>query len=145
MIKMIYLALFTLLLAQAPAVEQQTVEHHSKSSLLYKAGTPATITGTVTHFEKIQIPGISMQVELLMVQTDKGLVSVLLGPERSLDQFNMKLDKGQTVEVTGSLLTTGNHSMVIAAEINQNGNIVKLRDKDTGEPILPVPQQPAPK
>lgn len=141
MLRRTLIVVLTLLFStnMAYAVEQMTLDGMSKEKVLqfYQSGKQETVKGTVLDVNTTQLPGKEIKLVHLTLQTDKGPVKVRLGPEKFLDKSNLKINKGDAIEVTGSNITVGNRSVVIAAEVNKGGTIVKLRDKATGALLIP--------
>jgi len=57
-----------------------------------------------------------------------------LGPAYYIERLDVKIEKGDKVEVKGSRMTFSGKPAVIAGEIRKEDSILKLRD-DAGSPI----------
>ena len=96
--------------------------------------TVQTVTGTVEAVEKIApMRGMSNGIHLLL-KTEKGPLSVHLGPEWFIERLQPVIEKGDTVTVTGSMATVGGKPALIAAEVHKGDEILKLRDQQ-GIPV----------
>ena len=66
----------------------------------------------------------------LTLKTEKGLLSVHLGPEWYIVRLDGKLAKGDLVEVKGSRVTFAGNPAIIAAEVKKGDAVLKLRDEN---------------
>lgn len=103
-------------------------------SRLYDPKTVETVTGEVVKVDRI-IPmrGMSGGVHLL-VKTDKGDVSVHLGPQWYLENQDVKIEPKDRVEIKGSRVTVQGKPALIAAEVKKGDEVLRLRD-DAGVPM----------
>lgn len=67
-------------------------------------------------------------------KTDKGDVSVHLGPEWYLENQDVKIEPKDKVEIKGSRVTLQGQATLIAAEVKKGDEVLKLRD-DAGVPM----------
>ena len=96
---------------------------------VYDPKTVETITGEVTKVDRITpMRGMSGGVHLV-VKTDKGDVSVHLGPQWYLENQDVKIEPKDTVEITGSRVTLQGQPVLIAAEVKKGDEVLKLRDE----------------
>ena len=102
---------------------------------LYNPQTVTTVKGTVEKVEELNMGrgGMGMKFRELILKTDKGSLTVHLGPGFYLDQQKFAVKAGDTLEVTGSQVTLNNQPAIIAREVKGNGQTLKLRD-DQGIP-----------
>lgn len=101
---------------------------------MYNPATVQAVTGTVDAVEKITpMRGMSSGIHLLL-KTEKGPVSVQLGPEWFIERIQPGINQGDTVTVTGSLGTIGGKPVLIAAEVRKGDEILKLRN-ELGIPV----------
>ncbi len=109
----------------------------------YDSKTVETITGKVTAVEKVESPhhgpgmGPGMHRGMgvhLTLQTDKETISVSLGPDWFVDKQSPKIEKGDTVTVTGSRVTMDGKPALIAATVTKGDKVIKLRDEN-GAPL----------
>jgi len=95
---------------------------------LYDPSTVETIAGTVESVEKIA-PRKGMYPALaLIVKTDKGVVTVHLGPEWYIGRLDIKIEKGDKLEIKGSCVELDGRPIMIAAEVKKGENTLTLRD-----------------
>jgi hypothetical protein len=101
---------------------------------LYDASTVTTLSGTVTAVEVA--PGRGGRGGGLHVTVESGgrSVNVHVGPTWFLDDEGFKVAKGDTLEVTGSLVDTNGAKALIAREVKVGGKSLKLRDEQ-GIPV----------
>ena len=96
---------------------------------MYNPKTVETISGEVVSVDKIKpTKGMSYGVHI-MVKTDKGTISVHMGPEWFIENQDIKIEPKDKVEVKGSRITFEGKPAIIAAEIKKGDNILKLRDE----------------
>jgi hypothetical protein len=101
---------------------------------LYDPKTVETISGEVVKVDQVTpIRGMSGGVHLV-VKTDKGDVSVHLGPQWYLENQDVKIAPKDMVEVRGSRVTVQGRLAIIAAEVKKGDETLKLRD-EAGVPV----------
>ncbi len=105
--------------------------------MLYNPETVTTVTGSVEKLEELPSMGRGggreMMFKGVLLKTDKGSISVHLGPSWYLDQQKLAVKAGDKLEVTGSQVTLNNQPAIIARDLMVNGKTWKLRD-DQGLP-----------
>ncbi len=104
---------------------------------LYNPQTVTTVKGTVEKLEEITMgrpSGVKMKFREILLKTDKGNLTVHLGPSWYLDQQKFTVKAGDALEVTGSEVTLKNQPAIIAKDITVNGKTFKLRDEQ-GMPV----------
>ncbi len=105
----------------------------SQYNRMYDPKTVETISGEVTQVDRIT-PAKGMSGGLhMLVKTDKGTISVQLGPIWYLENQDVKIEPNDKVEVKGSRITFGGKPAIIAAEVKKGDEVLKLRD-DNGFP-----------
>jgi len=96
---------------------------------LYNIRTVETINGEISKVDFfIPFTGWSRGVRLL-VQTDKGLILIHVGPEWYLNEKSLVFEKGDRIEIKGSRIVFEGEQIIIAAEIMTKGNTVRLRNE----------------
>jgi hypothetical protein len=101
---------------------------------MYDTKTVETITGEVMKVDRITpMHGMSAGVHLV-VKTDKGDVSVHLGPQWYLENQDVKIEPKDKVEIKGSRVTVQGKPAIIAAELKKADQVLKLRD-EAGVPV----------
>ena len=75
-----------------------------------------------------------MQIQGLVLKTDKGDVTVNLGPPTYVSQQGFSLAKGDNLEVTGSQVARDDQTVLLAAQVKKDGRTLKLRD-EKGAPL----------
>ena len=100
---------------------------------MYNPATVETVTGTIESIDRtVPMKGMSKGVHL-MLNTEKGIVAVHLGPVWYVERLDNELKKGDSVEVKGSRVTFAGNPAIIAAEMKKGDSVLKLRD-DNGLP-----------
>ncbi len=69
----------------------------------------------------------------LMVTTADGVKEVALGPSSFIADKGFTFSSGESVQVTGSSVTMGGSTFLVAREVVKDGKTLTLRDK-TGRP-----------
>lgn len=101
---------------------------------LYNPAMVDTLTGEVVGVEQvIPLKGMNVGVQLL-VKTEKETVPVHLGPAWYVERLDVKIIKGDTVEVKGARINFQDKPTIIAAEIKKGEAVLVLRDAN-GVPV----------
>ncbi|OPL12757.1 MAG: DNA-binding protein [delta proteobacterium ML8_D] len=97
---------------------------------MYNTATVEDLAGEVTSIEKI-IPrkGMSHGIHLTL-KTDKETISIHLGPSWYIDNQDIKIEAGDSIEVKGSRITYAEKPAIIASEIKKGDAILTLRDEN---------------
>jgi len=97
---------------------------------LYDPQTVTTVRGTVESLGIVRGPGRrQLPATSVNLKTDQGTIPVHLGPAWYLNQQQVALEPGQTLEVTGSLVTLQGQPTIIARAIKVGEKTVQLRDE----------------
>jgi hypothetical protein len=97
---------------------------------MYNPATVETVTGTIESID-LSAPMKRMRRGThLTLKTEKGPLSVRLGPEWYVERLDGKLAKGDLVEVKGSRVTFDGNPAIIAAEVKKGDAVLKLRDEN---------------
>jgi len=95
---------------------------------MYNPATVESISGVVTGVEKITpMKGMRYGVHL-MVKTEKETIPVHLGPGWFIESQDIKIEKGDRIEVKGSRVMVAGKPAIIAAEVKKGKDILQLRD-----------------
>src|SRR5262249_366903 len=118
----------------------------------YDTKTEVTFKGIVAHVKtgrsalywlfRIKTLGlvkIREQEKQLLLKTDRGMVHIQLGPAAFLTDKKLEIRKGDSLEVTGSRVTTGKSQVVLAREIRKGDSAWTLRDA-RGQPLWSASQ-----
>jgi hypothetical protein len=96
---------------------------------MYNPATVETVTGTIESIDRtVPMKGMSRGVHVTL-KTEKGPLSVHLGPEWYIERLDGKLAKGDAVEVKGSRITYNGKPAIVAAEVKKGDAVLKLRDE----------------
>ena len=106
--------------------------------LEYNPQTVATVKGQVESLGSYGMTGWKampgMQVNGLLLKTDKGNITVYLGPPSYVRKQGFALKQGDFLEVTGSQVTRDGQTLLLAAQVKKDGQTLKVRDEQ-GVPL----------
>jgi len=113
--------------------------YDAKSEATFKGVVVEVKTGRSALDRLIQIHTLgqgqtAVQEKQLLLKTDTGTLEIELGPTAFLDDKKVEIRKGDTLEVIGSRVTSGEAHLVLAREIRKGNNVWLLRDA-TGQPL----------
>ncbi len=109
-------------------------EQKSAFNKMYNPKTVETIKGEVVSIDKITpMKGMSYGINL-MVKTDKETISIHVGPAWYFDKQNFVIKAKDKIEIRGSRITFDGKPAIIAAELKEGNEVIKLRDKN-GYPV----------
>jgi hypothetical protein len=95
---------------------------------MYNATTVEVLSGVVESVDKITpMKGMNSGIHLVL-KTDKETIAVHLGPEWYIERQDVKLEKGDRIEVKGSRITFEGKPAIIASECKKGDNVLILRD-----------------
>ena len=95
---------------------------------LYNPATAETVSGTVEDVQSVvPIRAMNTGVQLIL-KTEKETIPVMLGPSWYIERLDVKIQKGDTIEVKGSRITLSGKPAIIAAEIKKGVKTLVLRD-----------------
>ena len=101
---------------------------------MFNPNTVETVSGEVMKVDKIMpMKGMSYGIHLTL-KTDKGDISVHLGPAWYIDKQKPAIQVGDKVKVKGSRVTFQGSPVIIAQELSTGGLVLMLRD-DSGTPV----------
>jgi sporulation protein YlmC with PRC-barrel domain len=119
------------------AVPQMVADKDNKGKHMpsYNPNTVQTIHGTVQSVGAHKIKGTSIEELRLHVKTDAGkTVTVDVGPRSYVDSQNFSFRPGDPVTITGSLVKSGDHQVLMASQIQAADRTLNLRAQD-GKPL----------
>ncbi len=106
----------------------------SQYGRMYDPKTIETVSGEVERVDMITpMKGMSSGVHLV-VKTDKGPISVHLGPAWYIENQEVKIQPKDEVEITGSRVTFDGKPAIIAKEVKKGDEVLNLRDEN-GYPV----------
>jgi len=100
-----------------------------RSGRNFNVATVKTITGEITAIDYINHGGRSQGVHLT-VKTENGTIEAHLGPDWALDNNNVKVNKGDAVTLTGSMVPYNDTEAMAVSEVVIGDNKYSLRDSD---------------
>jgi len=100
----------------------------------YNPQTVETITGEVLSVDKITpMKGMNYGIAVTL-KTEKETIQVHLGPGWYVERLDVKIDKGDKLEVKGSRTTIAGKPVIIAQEFKKGDAVFVLRDNN-GYPV----------
>jgi hypothetical protein len=113
-------------------------ESGAQGRRLYNPQTVTTVQGQVEDLGSYGMQGWrvtpGMKLQGLVLKTGKGNLTIDLGPPWYVRKQGFAFSKGDTLEVTGSKVTKGEQTILLAAEVKKNGHTLKVRD-EKGVPL----------
>ena len=104
----------------------------------YNPQTVTTVKGQVESLGSYGMTGWKvtpgMQVQGLLLKTDKGNITIHLGPPWYVRKQGFDLKQGDSLEVTGSQVTRDDQPLLLAAQVKKDGQTLKVRDEQ-GVPL----------
>ena len=97
---------------------------------LYNPDTVKTLSGEVEALEYFAPQEGMRQGVHLQLKTDGKTLLIHLGPRWFLDNQDVQIEKGDQIEVKGSLITYKDKPAIIAAEIEKGDDVLQLRDEN---------------
>ena len=99
---------------------------------VFDAKTIKTITGQVIKVERIPEPRVGMEMRLTVLIDKKEILPVYLGPAWYIEVPGQPTHfiLGDTITVSGSHVTRGGESFMIAMTVTRGKEVLRLRDKD---------------
>ncbi len=95
---------------------------------IYNPATVETISGVVESVSKITpFKGMRYGIHIVL-KTEKEDISVHLGPGWYIEGLDMKIDKGDKLEVKGSRVKVADKEAIIASEVKKGDYTLILRD-----------------
>jgi hypothetical protein len=106
---------------------------------VYNPQTVTTVQGQVEDVGSYGMKGWrvtqGMTIQGLVLKTDKGKITVDLGPPWYVSKQGFTLQTEDTLEVTGSKVTKDEKTVLLAAEVKKSGQTLKVRD-EKGVPLF---------
>lgn len=97
--------------------------------------------GVVQSVNRVSLPN-QVQIQLTL-STDQGDMLVIVGPSSFIDQSKVKMQAGDKITVKGYRVKANGNDVIMAAEIEKNGNTLKLLN-DNRQPVWGVTPGGAP-
>lgn len=97
------------------------------SAYRYDPQTVETVSGEVVSIDKVAYGRRGYSGVHLLLKTDKGEISVHLGPSWYLDRQSLKVAPHDLIQVTGSRVTYDGKPALIAAEVKKGNESLRLR------------------
>jgi hypothetical protein len=96
---------------------------------LYDPDTVTTVRGAVVSVSVVPARGRRSGGTHLQMETEGRTLDVHLGPTWFLEAQGFAVTKGDTVEVTGSLLDLDGTTVLVARDVRNDGRALRLRDE----------------
>jgi hypothetical protein len=100
----------------------------------YDPKTEVTVTGTVEDAREVPSQGGGHAGMHALLKTEGGVFDARLGPAEFWKRHGFELAKGDSIEVTGSKVNSGDSEILIAREVKKGDKTVTLRDS-SGVPV----------
>jgi hypothetical protein len=101
---------------------------------LYNPALADNLTGEVVKVEKVTpLKGMTYGVQILL-KTEKETIPVHLGPGWYVERLDIKIGKGDKIEVKGARTNFQDNQVIIAGEIKKGENLLVMRDAH-GTPV----------
>ncbi|MCK9419615.1 MAG: DNA-binding protein [Nitrospirae bacterium] len=101
---------------------------------MYDSKTVETVSGEVINLALLTpTKGMGQGIHLLL-KTDKETIPVHLGPAWFIENQDLKIEKGDRIDVRGSRIMFQQKPAIIAAEVKKGSETLMLRD-DNGFPV----------
>lgn len=97
---------------------------------LFDAKTVETLDGTVVKVVVVQKQKRIAEGVHLILETRRETIPVHLGPAWYVENQDLTLAAGDTIEVRGSRITYGGKPAIIAVAITRGDDVLVLRDED---------------
>lgn len=96
---------------------------------VYDPDTVTTLKGSVEAVSVVPAKGGRSGGTHVTLKSDGALTEVHIGPTWFLEQEGLKLEKGNSLEVTGSLLESEGKRFLVAREVKKGATSFRLRDQ----------------
>ncbi len=100
----------------------------------YDQSKVVTISGTIQRLDTITGRMGNFHLIRLTVRDSSGTTSVNVGPSSYLDEQKASFKVGDKVKVTGARMAFNGNDVIFAAQIEDGGKTIKLRD-ESGRPL----------
>jgi hypothetical protein len=98
-------------------------------SSTYDLDTVTTLRGTVTAVTVVPARGGRSGGTHVMLKGEGAVTEVHLGPTWFLEREGIELSKGDSLDVTGSVVDSGGATVLVAREIKKGAKVFRLRDE----------------
>ncbi len=122
-----------ILMACAPDAGAQA-RRQRPAAVGYDKQAETTISGTVQSVTRQQRPGLGTGTHLSVRTAAGQTVDVHLGPTQYLEQQQLRIQQGDTVEITGARTQIGGQTVMLARQVRHDNRTVTLRSDD-GKPM----------
>lgn len=103
----------------------------------YDVKTVETVGGRVLSVERTTTARRRGYWVQLMLQTEKEVIPVQLGPDWFIVKETPRIEANDTISVTGSRMILDGRQAIVAADIAKGNEVLKLRQGD-GVPFWPL-------
>ena len=94
----------------------------------YDPAAKATVSGTIQDVIEVSEPATLKGIHIV-VNDDKRVIRVYLCPTSYLKTFDLTMNRGDYVHITGSLVKFRGADLVLARQLKRYGDILELRDE----------------
>jgi hypothetical protein len=110
--------------------------HNTLAQSDYDVKSVETIGGKVLSIEKTAPAKRRGYWVNLLLQTGKETIAVQLGPAWYIDKQTPRIQPNDTIKVTGSRVTMDGRSIIVAADVTKENELLRLREAK-GIPVWP--------
>jgi|WetSurMetagenome_2_1015567.scaffolds.fasta_scaffold136688_2 hypothetical protein len=103
-------------------------------NIIYDVNTVETVLGQVRSIDNIYSVNNTSYDIIMIIYTNKGDISVHLGPVSYLVDQVFKINTDDNVLLTGSMVAYEGSKVIVAKEVSKGDQVLKLRD-DNGYPL----------
>jgi len=122
--------LWTSIIAASPStVLAGHANDSSQPEPRYDPATVISIVGVIQDVREMVHPAGTRGIHV-MLKVEKRTVQVHLGPAGFLGAFELRVAKGDSIQVTGSKVKFGGSDLILARQIRKNNEVLVLRDDD---------------
>jgi len=94
----------------------------------YDPATVISISGIIQDVREMVHP-VGMKGIHVTLRVEKRTVQIYLCPARFLGAFELRLAKGDDIQVTGSKVKFGGSDLILARQVRKNNEVLVLRDE----------------
>jgi hypothetical protein len=98
---------------------------------MFNPQTIETRSGEVSAVERIRpFKDIDEGVQIMLLTSQEGVIPVQLGPAWFIERQDIKIERKDRIEVTGSRASINGQPVIVASRIKKGDQVLVLRGKD---------------
>ena len=125
------LAATSIVWASVIAASLATAGHEKDTNAPEPGYDPATVismSGIIQDVREMAHP-VGLKGIHVTLRVEKRTVQVYIGPAGFLSAFELRLAKGDDIQVTGSKVKFGGSDLILARQVRKNNEVLVLRDE----------------